>query len=157
MGTVAVSDGRSYTLSSPACSDLLNSMATVRGLSSPPTGSICSTDPVTPSAIVYWKISSSSLAQFTINSVSGFSSTTGTTGTGSTGTTTTGGTTGTATGTTSTSSGTLTLTVKLEPAPPSAERINDLMQLFYLSIAFLIVIYGGKKLLSLFDSNHDKD
>ncbi len=31
------------------------------------------------------------------------------------------------------------------------------MQLFYLSIAFLIVIYGGKKLLSLFDSNHDKD
>ena len=54
-------------------------------------------------------------------------------------------------------SGTLTLTVKVEPAQASPERINDLMQLFYLSIAFLVVVYGAKKLLNLFDRDHEKD
>jgi hypothetical protein len=71
----------------------------------------------------------------------------------------TGDTSGTGTGTVSagTGTGTLTVTVKVEPAQASPERINDLMQLFYLSIVFLIVIYGGRKLLNLFDHNHDKD
>ncbi len=48
------------------------------------------------------------------------------------------------------------ITVKVEPAPADPERVQDLLDLFYLFLAILVTVYGLKKLLSLFDNPHDE-
>jgi TRAP-type C4-dicarboxylate transport system permease small subunit len=50
-----------------------------------------------------------------------------------------------------------TVTVLVEPAPPSAERIQDLLDLFYIFLALIVVVWGSKQLLKLFEVNHDGD
>lgn len=60
-----------------------------------------------------------------------------------------------ATDITCTASAPCSLIVQVEPAPPSAERVQDLLDLFYLFLGVIIVIWGAKKLLQLFDTNHD--
>lgn len=49
------------------------------------------------------------------------------------------------------------ITVQVEPAPTSTERVQDLLDLFYLFLSVFVVIWGAKKLLQLFDTNHDGD
>lgn len=50
-----------------------------------------------------------------------------------------------------------TLTVLVEPAPMSSERVQDLLDLFYLFLFVFVTIWGAKRLLQLFDSNHERD
>ena len=59
--------------------------------------------------------------------------------------------TGTATGET------VTVVVQLEPAPPSEERITDLLALFGLVIVAAIAVWGMKQVLNLFSINPDHD
>lgn len=147
-GTVSDPQGRSWPAASNSCADVKAAFTQAHAQLGYPSysASSCSSDPIAVGTVVTFTPS----GQWTVSAITATATASG--GTGGSGDTS-----GTTTGTVSMGSGTLTLTVKVEPAQPSHERINDLMQLFYLSIAFLIVIYGGKKLLSLFDSNHDKD
>lgn len=44
-----------------------------------------------------------------------------------------------------------TVTVQLEPAPVSPDRIQDMMDLFYLMIPVLIALWGGRLLYNFFN------
>jgi flagellar biogenesis protein FliO len=59
----------------------------------------------------------------------------------------------TGTGTTET----LTVVVQVEPAPPSEERMQDLLVLFGLVILALVTVWGLKQILNLFTINPDSD
>lgn len=48
---------------------------------------------------------------------------------------------------------TQTIVVQVEPAPPSAERIDDLLALFYLGLSVLVVVWGLKRLIGLFSGD----
>ncbi len=149
-GTVSDPQGRSWPAASNSCSDVRAAFTQAHVQLGYPSYSAvsCSADPVKAGTVVTFSPS----GQWTVSAITATAAPTG-------GTSDTGGTggTGTSSGSVSTGTGTLTVTVKVEPAQASPERINDLMQLFYLSIAFLVVIYGGKKLLNLFDRDHEKD
>lgn len=45
---------------------------------------------------------------------------------------------------------------EIDPGVISPERLQDLMAIFYIAIPFLIAVFGGKKLLNLFDRDHEK-
>lgn len=147
-GTVSDPQGRSWPAASNSCADVKAAFTSAHVQLGYPAWSAvsCSADPVKAGTVVTFSPS----GQWTVSAITATATSSG--GTGGTGDTT-----GTTTGTVSMGSGTLTLTVKVEPAQASPERINDLMQLFYLSIAFLVVVYGAKKLLNLFDRDHEKD
>lgn len=150
-GTVSDPQGRAWPAASNSCADVKAAFTQAHvSLGYPSYSAVsCSADPVKVGTTVTF----SPTGSWTVSAIT--ATATETTSGGTTGGTTGG--TNTTTGTTSTTSGTLTVTVKVEPAPPTAERIADLAQLFGLSIAFLVVIYGGKKLLNLFDNHHEKD
>jgi flagellar biogenesis protein FliO len=44
-----------------------------------------------------------------------------------------------------------TVTVQLEPAPASDERIADMTELFYLMMMVVIAVWGGRKLYDFFN------
>lgn len=46
-----------------------------------------------------------------------------------------------------------TIIVQVEPAPPSAERVEDLLALFYMGLAILVVVWGLKRLIALFSGD----
>lgn len=48
---------------------------------------------------------------------------------------------------------TQTIVVQVEPAPPSAERVEDLLALFYLGLPVLVVVWGLKRLIALFSGD----
>ena len=52
---------------------------------------------------------------------------------------------------------TVTVVVQVEPAPPSEERMQDLLQLFGLFLAAVIVVWFSKQVLKLFSVNPDHD
>lgn len=49
-----------------------------------------------------------------------------------------------------------TVTVLVEPAPPSAERTEDLLALFYAFLAVLAVLWGLRQLINLFSGDTEK-
>lgn len=49
-----------------------------------------------------------------------------------------------------------TITVQVEAAPPSAERVGDLLALFYAFLAVLVVIWGLKQLIRLFTGDTER-
>jgi len=51
---------------------------------------------------------------------------------------------------------TQTLVVQVEPAPPSAERIGDLLALFYAFLAVIVVIWGLRKIIDLFSGDTER-
>lgn len=51
---------------------------------------------------------------------------------------------------------TQTIVVQVEPAPPSAERVQDLLDLFYLFLAVLVAVWGLRKLIDLFSGDTEK-
>ena len=62
-----------------------------------------------------------------------------------------------ATNTATASTETVTVVVQVEPAPPSEERMQDLLQLFGLFLAAVIVVWFSKQVLNLFSVNPDHD
>jgi flagellar biogenesis protein FliO len=46
-----------------------------------------------------------------------------------------------------------TVTVLVEAAPPSAERVQDLLDMFYLFLLALCVAWGLKQLIKLFSGD----
>jgi flagellar biogenesis protein FliO len=44
-----------------------------------------------------------------------------------------------------------TVTVQLEPAPASEERIQDQTELFYLMMMVVIAVWGGRQLYNFFN------
>lgn len=49
-----------------------------------------------------------------------------------------------------------TVTVQVEAAPPSAERVEDLLHLFYAFLAVLTVVWGLKQLINLFSGDTER-
>lgn len=49
---------------------------------------------------------------------------------------------------------TQTIVVQVEPAPPSPERVADLLEVFYLFLVALVVVWGAKQLLALFSGDN---
>ena len=62
-----------------------------------------------------------------------------------------------ATNTATASTETVTVVVQVEPAPPDNERMQDLLQLFGLILAAVIVVWFSKQILNLFSVNPDHD
>ncbi|MCO8251803.1 hypothetical protein [Comamonas thiooxydans] len=62
-----------------------------------------------------------------------------------------------ATNTATASTETVTVVVQVEPAPPNEERLQDLLQLFGLILAAVIVVWFSKQVLNLFSVNPDHD
>jgi len=54
------------------------------------------------------------------------------------------------------STNTQTIVVQVEPAPPSAQRIEDLLALFYAFLAVIVVIWGLRKIIELFSGDTEK-
>jgi len=46
--------------------------------------------------------------------------------------------------------------VQVEPAPPSAQRVEDLLVLFYAFLAVIVVIWGLRKIIDLFSGDTEK-
>lgn len=51
---------------------------------------------------------------------------------------------------------TQTIIVQVEPAPASAENVQDYLDLFGLGILALVTVWGLKQVLNLFTSDTDK-
>lgn len=49
-----------------------------------------------------------------------------------------------------------TITVQVEPAPPSAERVDDLLSLFYAFMAVLAVLWCARQFINLFSGDTEK-
>ena len=49
-----------------------------------------------------------------------------------------------------------TVTVLVEPAPPSAEWVDDLLILFYAFLAILVLLWGSRQLMKLFSGDTEK-
>jgi TRAP-type C4-dicarboxylate transport system permease small subunit len=49
-----------------------------------------------------------------------------------------------------------TVTVLVEPAPPSAERVDDLLMLFYAFLAIIVFLWGSRQLMKLFGEDNEK-
>lgn len=47
-------------------------------------------------------------------------------------------------------------TCEVDPGVISPERLQDLMALFYIAVPVLVAVFGAKKLLNLFDTDHEK-
>lgn len=47
-------------------------------------------------------------------------------------------------------------TCEVDPGVISPERMADLLSIFYIAVPFLIAVFGAKKLLNLFDHDHEK-
>lgn len=145
-GTVSDQAGRAWSTNSNSCADVKTAFTAANAQLGYPSYSAvsCTADPV----VVGTSVSFSPSGVWTVSAITATATSSG----GGTGTDP-----GTGTGTTTTTSGTLTLKISLEPAPPSAERIQDLSLLFGLSIVFLVAVTGAKQLLQLFQVNHEKD
>lgn len=141
-GTVTNNQGQTWPTNSNSCADVKAAFTAANASLGYPnyTAVSCTADPV----VVGTSVSFTPSGVWTVQAITATA-------------TSSGGDTGTGTGTTSTTSGTLTVVVKVEPAPPSTERMQDLELLFGLSIVSLVVIWGAKQLLQLFQVNHEKD
>ena len=61
-----------------------------------------------------------------------------------------------ATGTGTTSDG-LTVTVQVEPAPPSPENLGDISAVFGLFLAAAVLVFCARRLLDLFNVSPNED
>lgn len=49
-----------------------------------------------------------------------------------------------------------TVTVVVEPAPAKAEHVQDILDVFYLMLGVIVVVWGSRQIINLFSTDTEK-